>query len=167
MLLCLLAVVAAKDISVVYSDDGEFLCYEKCEEESASSCAPIVCPENFSKIDDVVASDIKAEPIKSQSPMMNTRPNEFEFGMNGPSGYFNGIGPSNMGPGMMGPGMMGPGMMGPSMMGPSLMGPGMMGPSMMGPSLMGPGMMGPSMMGQGMTNGCGCANSCSPCMPWW
>lgn len=107
ILLSLLAAANAKDISVVYLENGDYECFEKCT-GAATSCPKVNCPSEWKE-----EQTFEANPVKGQFPgMMGPTGgvmNPMEMGMMGPMGVMGGF------PGMMGgyPGMNGfPGMMG-------------------------------------------------------
>ena len=99
-MLSLLAIVAAKDISVIYSPSGDYACYEKCG-GPVESCPKVICPTEWEENEKV-----EAEAIEGQFPGMMGMPG---MGMMGDMGGMGMMGMPGMG--MMG-GMGGMGMMG-------------------------------------------------------
>lgn len=146
-----MSVAFAKDITVVHSANGEYICYEKCS-GPAETCPKVICPIEWEE-----EKETKAEPVQGQFPGM-------DMGM---MGGFPGMGFPGMGfPGMGMGGFPGMGFPGMGMGGfPGMGYPGMGFPGMDG---MGgyPGMEMNYQDQPAQANACGCVNTCQPCM-WW
>jgi hypothetical protein len=169
--LSLLAFTFAKDISVVYEENGDYSCYEKCD-GPVENCPKVICPSEWEEKEKFDNIKEEADPVEGQFPGMDMMgfPGMMDMmgfpGMGGMGG-FPGMGGMGGFPGMGGmggfPGMGGMGGF-PGMGG---MGgfPGMGG--MGGFPDMG-GMGGPMSYQPTQTNACGCTSSCGiPCMPMW
>jgi hypothetical protein len=160
IILAILAVASARDISVLYEPDGSIVCYQRCS-RAIENCPKVICPVEWQgpQMADEPAREEEKEEVKDEEKEDELTPFQFP-GMMGP-----GMGMMGPGMGMMGPGM---GMMGPGM---GMMGPGM---GMMGPGMMGPGMGGMGGMGMGQypidysqscNNNCNCGMTCVPWFP--
>lgn len=91
ILLSVLSLAIANDITIVYSENGDYECFEKCD-GPAEKCAKVICPTK-------VEGEVEAKAVPMQFPGMGF-PGMGMGGMGGMGGF----------PGMGFPGMSFPGM---------------------------------------------------------